>query len=42
MGGLGLLTCGSEMDKLRFLFEVYDVDGTLPAPTHAREFIRNL
>ncbi|XP_062510064.1 NADPH oxidase 5-like [Corticium candelabrum] len=27
MGGLGLLTCGSEMDKLRFLFEVYDVNG---------------
>ena len=28
MAGLGVLTSGSDTDKLRFLFEVYDVDGT--------------
>ena len=27
MDGLTLLTNGSEVDKLRFLFQVYDVDG---------------
>lgn len=25
--GLSQLICGSEMDKLRFLFQVYDIDG---------------
>jgi len=29
MEGLSLLTSGSELDKLRFLFQVYDVDGRL-------------
>lgn len=28
MDGLSLLTNGSELDKLNFLFQVYDVDGT--------------
>lgn len=27
MDGLTLLTNGSEVDKLHFLFQVYDVDG---------------
>ena len=27
MDGLSLLTNGSELDKLNFLFQVYDVDG---------------
>ena len=27
MDGLTLLTNGTEVDKLRFLFQVYDVDG---------------
>ena len=25
--GLSLLICGSKTDKLRFLFQVYDIDG---------------
>ena len=29
MDGLTLLTNGSEVDKLHFLFQVYDVDGTV-------------
>ena len=29
MDGLTLLTHGTEVDKLKFLFEVYDVDGML-------------
>ena len=29
MEGLSLLTSGSKLDKLRFLFQVYDVDGRL-------------
>ena len=28
MDALTLLTSGSEAEKLKFLFEVYDVDGT--------------
>lgn len=27
MDGLSVLTNGSEVDKLKFLFQVYDVDG---------------
>lgn len=27
MDGLSILTNGSEVDKLKFLFQVYDVDG---------------
>ena len=27
MDGLSVLTNGSEVDKLKFLFKVYDVDG---------------
>lgn len=27
MDGLALLTNGSEVDKLRFLFQVYDING---------------
>lgn len=29
IGGLELLTNGTETDKLTFLFRVYDIDGTL-------------
>lgn len=29
MDGLTLLTNGTEVDKLRFLFQVYDVDGKI-------------
>lgn len=33
MDGLSILTNGSEVDKLKFLFQVYDVDGEHTACT---------
>jgi hypothetical protein len=36
--GLLLLTSGSEVDKLRFLFQIYDIDGRY---TNGREEILN-
>jgi len=42
MDGLSLLTNGSELDKLNFLFQVYDVDGKqmqLPFFTSLNQFV---